>query len=1238
MGRQGNEPAPPNLLSRWCSGGELGLRVARFPILGLLLLASVLTTPTRAWCQLGDSCNSPILLPSCNETIPLDTSLATPPAGTPDPELPPSGPACQALGDPTLTHNTVWFEFIATEDSIWISTCGATSSDTILALYGGTCGNLLEEACDEDSCAGPQSPATICATGLVTGEVYLILVAHPGGNPQSIPGPMQLELVCPCPNLPMGPPNDECANALSLSLGVPFNFDSTGALQDGTPGGCATGLADVWWTFVAPVTGTYKIGTCGAPGFDTTLHVYGNSFCPPQPGDEIACNNNACGIGSQVLVDMIGGDLYRVRVGGWLGATGTAELLVTQSQRRPINFTCTQGATSEDYELNWSPPPGPAPLSYDIYSNENGPFVLLGSVNHPTTSWIGSVVPGFVGDVEFRVEAVGASAVSQPASCTIFLGQVSNDDCGGAITVGLGTPAITGNLTNATASSVAVSCGASQGNADLWYRYTATCTGTTIISTCGTHDIGGIDAGVDTVLSVYEACGGVELSCNDDAIAGQCSSDLGLPRDSRVSLPLLAGEEVLVRVSHFASSPIQSGEFVLNVDCTALEAPPTDVICSYDNLTDTATVQWSPSSSGTATSYEILSDQSGSLQLEGTVSHPLGTFSFGLNPGVLGAVNICVRTLGSAGPSALVCCQIGVGGPPNDQCANALSIFDGVTPFDTTLASTDGTDLEPFCDPGPAGTGQIFNDVWYLYDAIATGLVRVSTCNDANFDTRLAVYDQTSCPDDPQLALACDDDATGQGGTGATCNGFTSELTFPAQAGTTYLIRVGGFGANSVGTGNLTIAPFCESFFQLDCEFDCLTESVQLDWTNANGGSYPGGLEVFANGVLVFSDPTGQALSFTDSSPPPGHVVYEIVGMCANGSTTSSDCSIDVTFPAENLILALEGLGPSGNVGNIDSAVALQEALLLLGRTVTIFGAADFDQSPCLADLLSAADNLWVLTGTFPDDYRISAAEGLLLASTASLGRNIYFEGADHWGFQHVVSPFDDVDGIDPTATLDGGDFVDFLAPSDASQVGLLLSSLPGAANGIFYEQDQTGSDFTDRLALAPGDPGVLSAEVIWSNFDNTGMEPPTVVGVVTEVVGSSSFVISSSVEFGGIGGMPMSGPPQARVELAAAYLSLFGALAPPPFFTRGDVNLDGTVNIADAIAMLAFLFNSTGGDLPCADAGDGNDDGTLNIADAIVILGSLFGVPSVPLPAPTAPNCGSDPTADALSCLQLSC
>ena len=84
--------------------------------------------------------------------------------------------------------------------------------------------------------------------------------------------------------------------------------------------------------------------------------------------------------------------------------------------------------------------------------------------------------------------------------------------------------------------------------------------------------------------------------------------------------------------------------------------------------------------------------------------------------------------------------------------------------------------------------------------------------------------------------------------------------------------------------------------------------------------------------------------------------------------------------------------------------------------------------------------------------------------------------------------------------------------------------------------------------------------------------------------------------------------------------------------FLRSDCDGGGNLNIGDAIFLLGELFNPSGNGLPCEDACDVNDDAGVNIADAIFTLQFLFGGGVMP-PAPF-PDCGSDPTGDALGCV----
>ncbi len=87
---------------------------------------------------------------------------------------------------------------------------------------------------------------------------------------------------------------------------------------------------------------------------------------------------------------------------------------------------------------------------------------------------------------------------------------------------------------------------------------------------------------------------------------------------------------------------------------------------------------------------------------------------------------------------------------------------------------------------------------------------------------------------------------------------------------------------------------------------------------------------------------------------------------------------------------------------------------------------------------------------------------------------------------------------------------------------------------------------------------------------------------------------------------------------------------APAAEFVRGDGNDDGTLSVADAHAIMNYLFNGISPP-ECEDAFDANDDGLMNIADGVYILNRVSrGGP--PLPAPY-PEAGEDPTEDELDC-----
>ncbi len=143
------------------------------------------------------------------------------------------------------------------------------------------------------------------------------------------------------------------------------------------------------------------------------------------------------------------------------------------------------------------------------------------------------------------------------------------------------------NVGNPTDGSTCVTS-----HADGWYRFTPTCNGILSLSTCGTHDMGGQDEGIDTVLSVHTGCPGTtlnDIACNDDAPSGNdpnaCGffGDTGVLRDSALKVSVNQGTTYRIRVASWgASGP--TGLFLLHVgfSCCLVDWDSNGVVNSAD--------------------------------------------------------------------------------------------------------------------------------------------------------------------------------------------------------------------------------------------------------------------------------------------------------------------------------------------------------------------------------------------------------------------------------------------------------------------------------------------------------------------------------------------------------------------------------------------------------------------------------------------------------------------------------
>ena len=201
---------------------------------------------------------------------------------------------------------------------------------------------------------------------------------------------------------------------------------------------------------------------------------------------------------------------------------------------------------------------------------------------------------------------------------------------------------------------------------------------------------------------------------------------------------------------------------------------------------------------------------------------------------------------GTIGPVGYACLYRLV---PGDGCsagAPPVPVGDGTHPFTTVGAAADFP-AAPLC----GGDAQILGaDVFFQYVASCTGTVTVTTCGTANFDTTIAIY--AGCgygrgangPCDSGALIACNADDP-------ACPNKTSTVTFPANAGDCFRIRIGGPGG---GSGLFTVS--CQSSCPADLNGDGKINAADLaillgSWGSAGPGDLDGSGAVGAPDIAI---------------------------------------------------------------------------------------------------------------------------------------------------------------------------------------------------------------------------------------------------------------------------------------------------------------------------------------------------------------------------------------------------
>lgn len=373
------------------------------------------------------------------------------------------------------------------------------------------------------------------------------------------------------------PPNDECLNAVPLTLDTLYT-DTTVNATGSDVSSCGTGDAlDVWHAFTPDVDGQYTIDLCES-SFDTTLAVY--SGCD---GAELVCNDDACMYGSRLSLYMTGGTTYTLRVSGFGNESGMYAINVTlDSPHNDLRenatsvFTdvpysgSTDGATgvpetpcaTDDDKDVWHLFKPSESATYTVGLCDSAFDTTLGIFDAAAATLLACdddrcgpqsrVIVDLTKGIAYDIRVAGKGGVT--GNYTLSVAKTAgppgsapaNDTCESALPLALDTP-YAGNTDGATGTA-AFNCAVND-DLDVWHTFMPSFSGFYEISLCGSD--------FDTTLSVLNGCGDDELACNDDACGKQ----------SEVFLRMTAGTPYYIRVSGYNNATGSYTIAIREVNC-----------------------------------------------------------------------------------------------------------------------------------------------------------------------------------------------------------------------------------------------------------------------------------------------------------------------------------------------------------------------------------------------------------------------------------------------------------------------------------------------------------------------------------------------------------------------------------------------------------------------------------------------------------------------------------------------
>ena len=402
------------------------------------------------------------------------------------------------------------------------------------------------------------------------------------------------------------PSNDNCNSAKAVGNITNMAFDTTNATFDGP--GHYISSPNVWYCYTATCTGCATVSLIGST-FDTKLAVYDGCGCYPILSDLIKSNDDFNGQQSQLTFPVKAGSQYLIEIGGFnptVKGQGVISISCDAQSSQPTNDNCSKAkqvgnVTEQPFDTTCATFDGPghfftSPNLWYLYTAGSTGDVTVSLLNSEYDTALvvydgGDCYPES-GDIIERNDDFGGFLQSQitfqATAGNDYLIEVmgyNSDEVGqGVLTISSEVspppsgsndnrthPQPVGDVTNLpfnTTSATQDGPHHCMYSPNIWYCYTASCTGEATVSLAGSS--------FDTMLAVWEGCEGADLVYEDMI---ECNDDFGGTSQSKIIFDAIAGNLYMIEVGGY---DLETGQGLLSISCEGVTPPPT----SKDNCSN----------------------------------------------------------------------------------------------------------------------------------------------------------------------------------------------------------------------------------------------------------------------------------------------------------------------------------------------------------------------------------------------------------------------------------------------------------------------------------------------------------------------------------------------------------------------------------------------------------------------------------------------------------------------------